>query len=75
VPRFELAPGEQDAFAVHATTTRPRLVEWRLEADVSSQGKSSLLRIDDGGRPFRTAGTAGVPLVEWRGGGWRPYEP
>ncbi|MFF3420714.1 helix-turn-helix domain-containing protein [Streptomyces sp. NPDC002698] len=35
--------------------------DWYLDLDWSSQGRTGTIRIDDHGRPFRTAGTAGLP--------------
>ncbi|MGW7280297.1 helix-turn-helix domain-containing protein [Streptomyces sp. NPDC054844] len=34
---------------------------WHLELDWSSQGRKGTVRIDDGGRPFRTSAIAGLP--------------
>ncbi len=38
---------------------------WYLELDWSSGGRSGTVRIDDGGRPFRTSGIAGLPRYEY----------
>jgi|UniRef100_A0AAU3HZA2 hypothetical protein len=35
--------------------------DWYLDLDWSSQGRTGTVRIDDHGRPFRTAGIAGLP--------------
>ncbi|MFD5521997.1 helix-turn-helix domain-containing protein [Streptomyces sp. NPDC127066] len=35
--------------------------DWYLDLDWSSQGRTGTIRIDDHGRPFRTAGVAGLP--------------
>lgn len=35
--------------------------DWYLDLDWSSQGRTGTIRIDDDGRPFRTAGIAGLP--------------
>ncbi|MEV7286263.1 helix-turn-helix transcriptional regulator [Streptomyces sp. NPDC093252] len=34
--------------------------DWYLELDWSSQGRTGTVRIDDGGRPFRTSATTGL---------------
>ncbi|MGY0070707.1 helix-turn-helix domain-containing protein [Streptomyces sp. QTS137] len=38
---------------------------WYLELDWSSGGRSGTVRIDDGGRPFRTSGIEGLPRYEY----------
>ncbi|WP_432101464.1 helix-turn-helix domain-containing protein [Streptomyces sp. WAC 04229] len=48
---------------------------WYLELDWSSQGRTGTVRVDDGGRPFRTSGIEGLPrymydTLERR---WGPY--
>jgi hypothetical protein len=39
--------------------------DWYLELGWSSGGRSGTVRIDDGGRPFRTSGVAGLPRYEY----------
>ncbi|GGT15284.1 hypothetical protein [Streptomyces purpureus] len=34
---------------------------WELELEWSSEGRSGTVRINDGGRPFRTTGIRGRP--------------
>ncbi|MER7476085.1 helix-turn-helix domain-containing protein [Streptomyces sp. NPDC126510] len=48
---------------------------WYLELDWSSQGRSGTVRIDDGGRPFRTSGIAGLSryLYDTSARQWKPY--
>ncbi|MFI0962717.1 helix-turn-helix domain-containing protein [Streptomyces sp. NPDC021080] len=43
---------------------------WYLELDWSSQGRTGTERIDDGGRPFRTSGTDGLPRYWYAHDGW-----
>lgn len=80
VPQFELDPGEQDAFAIRATAAPGELVRWRIVGEVSSAGEVTPLTLDDGGEPFRTAGTvdaAGegvLPMLVWDGGAWVPLQ-
>jgi transcriptional regulator with XRE-family HTH domain len=46
--------------------------DWYVEVRWSSAGRSGTLRIDDGGRPFRTSGTGGGPEYgyDWSAGKW-----
>ncbi|MGY1455823.1 helix-turn-helix domain-containing protein [Streptomyces sp. SS8] len=39
--------------------------DWYIEVEWSSGDDSGTLRIDDGGRPFRTSGTKGRPEYRW----------
>ncbi|MEU9140426.1 helix-turn-helix domain-containing protein [Streptomyces sp. NPDC048404] len=39
--------------------------DWYLDLDWSSQGRTGTIRIDDHGRPFRTAGIAGLPRYSY----------
>ncbi|MFI6611311.1 helix-turn-helix domain-containing protein [Streptomyces sp. NPDC050507] len=41
-------------------------VTWYLELEWSSGGRSGMLRIDDNGKPFRTAGMMNRPVYEYR---------
>ncbi|MFC8537053.1 helix-turn-helix domain-containing protein [Streptomyces sp. NPDC057249] len=41
-------------------------VSWYLELDWSSGGRTGTLRVDDGGRPFRTSSIAGRPEYYYR---------
>ncbi|WP_181785432.1 helix-turn-helix domain-containing protein [Streptomyces phytophilus] len=50
--------------------------DWYLELEWSSQGRSSTVRIDDGGRPFRTSSVDGLPQYDYWGSddNWTPSE-
>ncbi|MEU3602564.1 helix-turn-helix transcriptional regulator [Streptomyces sp. NPDC006798] len=39
--------------------------DWYLELEWSSGGRRGVVRIDEGGRPFRTSGVAGRPVHEY----------
>ncbi|MEU4088660.1 transcriptional regulator [Streptomyces aureus] len=41
--------------------------DWYLDLDWSSQGRTGTIRIDDHGRPFRTAATAALPRYIYNG--------
>ncbi|MFE4667981.1 helix-turn-helix domain-containing protein [Streptomyces sp. NPDC056716] len=49
--------------------------DWYLELDWSSQGRTGTVRIDDGGRPFRTSAVAGLDryAYDYENRGWAPY--
>ncbi|MEV3968577.1 helix-turn-helix domain-containing protein [Streptomyces sp. NPDC050698] len=49
---------------------------WYLELDWSSQGRTGTVRIDDGGRPFRTSGIKGLPrwVYDTSARAWTPYD-
>ncbi|MFJ4870422.1 helix-turn-helix domain-containing protein [Streptomyces sp. NPDC088757] len=57
-------------------TTKSHDVSWYLEVDWSSGDRKGTVRVDDGGRPFRTSATAGRPSYVWwvEPGEWRPDE-
>ncbi|MGW9437874.1 helix-turn-helix domain-containing protein [Streptomyces sp. NPDC055607] len=57
-------------------TTKAHDVRWYLEVDWSSGDRRGTVRVDDGGRPFRTSATAGRPSYIWwvEPGEWRPDE-
>ncbi|MYV65921.1 transcriptional regulator [Streptomyces sp. SID2131] len=57
-------------------TTKAHDVRWYLEVDWSSGDRRGTVRVDDGGRPFRTSATAGRPSYVWwvEPGEWRPDE-
>ncbi|WP_159060625.1 transcriptional regulator, partial [Streptomyces acidiscabies] len=48
---------------------------WYLELDWSSQGRAGTVRVDDGGRPFRTTAITGLPryVYDTQNRNWRPY--
>ncbi|MFF3552008.1 helix-turn-helix domain-containing protein [Streptomyces tsukubensis] len=45
--------------------------DWYLELEWSSGGRRGVVRIDDGGRPFRTSAIAGRPVYEYDTGARR----
>ncbi|MFF4872751.1 helix-turn-helix domain-containing protein [Streptomyces sp. NPDC000961] len=57
-------------------TTKAHDVSWYLEVDWSSGDRKGTIRVDDGGRPFRTSATAGRPAYIWwvEPGEWRPAD-
>ncbi|MEU0231967.1 MULTISPECIES: helix-turn-helix transcriptional regulator [unclassified Streptomyces] len=57
-------------------TTKAHDVSWYLEVDWSSGDRRGTIRVDDGGRPFRTSALAGRPSYVWwvEPGEWRPDE-
>ncbi|MFF4173757.1 helix-turn-helix domain-containing protein [Streptomyces sp. NPDC001744] len=57
-------------------TTEAHDVRWYLEVSWSSGDRKGVIRVDDGGRPFRTSATAGRPSYIWWAdpGEWRPSE-
>ncbi|MFE0632983.1 helix-turn-helix domain-containing protein [Streptomyces sp. NPDC058864] len=63
---------EQDPLVlrVHARTVRCDC-EWFLELEWTAGGPTETVRIDDGGRPFRTSGVKGRPEYGyWSSAGW-----
>ncbi|GHC71383.1 helix-turn-helix domain-containing protein [Streptomyces flavofungini] len=52
-------------------------VQWSLNLQWSSGGRSGVLRIDDAGRPFRTSADEGRPEYKWPNGAtkWSREEP
>ncbi|MFB7030793.1 MULTISPECIES: helix-turn-helix domain-containing protein [unclassified Streptomyces] len=57
-------------------TTKAYDVSWYLEVEWSSGDRRGTIRVDDGGRPFRTSATAGRPSYLWwvDPGEWRVDE-
>ncbi|MFF5637534.1 helix-turn-helix domain-containing protein [Streptomyces sp. NPDC012825] len=57
-------------------TTKAHDVSWYLEVEWSSGDRRGTIRVDDGGRPFRTSALAGRPSYVWwvEPGEWRPDE-
>lgn len=51
-------------------------VTWYLELKWSSGGREGMLRIDDGGKPFRTSGMRGRPMYTYGNDEvkWEPYQ-
>ncbi|MDX2405174.1 helix-turn-helix domain-containing protein [Streptomyces microflavus] len=52
-------------------------VTWYLELKWSSGGREGMLRVDDGGKPFRTSGMRGRPMYTYGNDEvkWEPYQP
>jgi hypothetical protein len=69
-----VSKGEVEIFEVEARATRD-IVEWTAELTVIVNGKRDLLRINDAGKPFVTAGTDGFSPLEWSGNEWQEAEP
>ncbi len=56
-PRLPYRVTKDDPLVVRVEATAARCdCDWYLEAEWSSGGQRGTLRIDDGGRPFRTSG-------------------
>ncbi|MEU1512921.1 helix-turn-helix transcriptional regulator [Streptomyces sp. NPDC005811] len=75
---YKVSESDPEVFYVFADA-RAHNVSWYLELDWSSGDRQGTLRIDDHGKPFRTAGNVGRPAYtyplgdsEW---GRDPYEP
>ncbi|QTA32769.1 Helix-turn-helix domain protein [Streptomyces sp. CA-256286] len=51
-------------------------VTWYLELKWSSGGREGMLRVDDGGKPFRTSGMRGRPMYTYGNDEvkWEPYQ-
>ncbi|MFF8672880.1 helix-turn-helix domain-containing protein [Streptomyces sp. NPDC015242] len=71
---YRVSARDPEVLLVNART-RGCDCRWYLELDWSSQGRSGTVRIDDGGRPFRTSGIAGLPryLYDTSARQWKPY--
>ncbi|MFF5367108.1 helix-turn-helix domain-containing protein [Streptomyces sp. NPDC013187] len=71
---YRVSAQDPEVLLVNART-RGCDCRWYLELDWSSQGRSGTVRIDDGGRPFRTSGIAGLPryLYDTSARQWKPY--
>ncbi|WJV46988.1 helix-turn-helix domain-containing protein [Streptomyces flavofungini] len=52
-------------------------VQWSLNLQWSTGGRTGVLRVDDAGRPFRTSSDAGRPEYKWPNGAtkWSREEP
>ncbi|MEU8628341.1 helix-turn-helix domain-containing protein [Streptomyces sp. NPDC048669] len=62
---YRVSSTDVEVFHVNAHT-EDHDVTWYLELDWSSKGRSGTLRIDDNGKPFRTAGMRNRPVYEYR---------
>jgi hypothetical protein len=71
---YRVSARDPEVLLVNART-RGCDCRWYLELDWSSQGRSGTVRVDDGGRPFRTSGIAGLPryLYDTSARQWAPY--
>ncbi|MEU3850155.1 helix-turn-helix domain-containing protein [Streptomyces sp. NPDC029554] len=71
---YRVSAQDPEVLLVNART-RGCDCRWYLELDWSSQGRSGTVRIDDGGRPFRTSGITGLPryLYDTSARRWTPY--
>jgi hypothetical protein len=59
-----LSPGDVEVFHITASTTRR--CRWTAELHITVQTASHERRTsDDGGQPFRTSGTEGLPTSVW----------
>lgn len=69
---YQVTPGDPLALRVEAKTAEYDC-EWYLEVRWSRGDRSGTLRIDDGGRPFRTSGEGGGRSYgyDWSDGAWR----
>ncbi|MER7706842.1 hypothetical protein ABTX81_28585 [Kitasatospora sp. NPDC097605] len=61
---FTVESGEIETFLVSATTGRA-LCQWYLELDLVSGSKHTTVRVDNGGKNFRTAPVPRTPLWSW----------
>jgi hypothetical protein len=68
---YKVSESDPEVFYVQANTSA-HYVNWYLELDWSSGDRQGTLRVDDGGKPFRTSGSQGRPAYEYWGGdtGW-----
>lgn len=71
---YRVSARDPEVLLVNART-RDCDCRWYLELDWSLQGRSGTVRVDDGGRPFRTSGIAGLPryLYDTSARQWAPY--
>ncbi|MFB7287138.1 helix-turn-helix domain-containing protein [Actinacidiphila glaucinigra] len=69
---YQVSAQDPLVLRVHARTVRCDC-DWFLELEWSAGGRSGTVRVDDGGRPFRTSGVKGRPEYEyWSPAGWTP---
>ncbi|MDX3098962.1 helix-turn-helix domain-containing protein [Streptomyces sp. ME19-03-3] len=67
---YQVSAQEPLVLRVHARTVRCDC-DWYLELEWSAGGRSGTVRVDDGGRPFRTSGVKGRPAYGYRSSaGW-----
>ncbi|MFI6645826.1 transcriptional regulator [Streptomyces sp. NPDC050504] len=72
---FKVSSSDPEVIDVDVHTEKHD-VRWYLELEWSSGDQQGVVRIDDGGRPFRTSSVKGRPQFTYAGGesGWEPYE-
>lgn len=61
---YSVAAGDPAVLRVSAETESCDC-QWYLELEWSSEGRTGTVRIDDGGRPFRTTGIKGLPRYSY----------
>ncbi|MFB7470411.1 hypothetical protein [Kitasatospora sp. NPDC056184] len=61
---FTVESGEIETFLISAKTERA-LYQWYLELDLVSGDKHTTVRVDNGGKNFRTAPVPATPLWSW----------
>ncbi|MFF7214977.1 helix-turn-helix domain-containing protein [Streptomyces sp. NPDC008238] len=67
---YQVSDRDPLVLRVHARTLRCDC-DWFLELEWSAGGRSGTVRLDDGGRPFRTSGVKGRPEYGyWSPSGW-----
>ncbi|WP_431951935.1 helix-turn-helix domain-containing protein [Actinacidiphila sp. bgisy167] len=68
---YQVTASDPLVLRVHARTVHCDC-DWYLELEWSAGGRSDTVRIDDGGRPFRTSGVKGRPEYNYwsPGDGW-----
>ncbi|WP_147312511.1 hypothetical protein [Thermomonospora umbrina] len=71
---FTLAKAETEVFNITAYTRRPVVIEWRLHLDLTVDGKSRPIEIDDHGKPFRTSAAPAERQYTWQYDGWHDHE-
>jgi hypothetical protein len=58
-----MSPGDVEVFHITASTTRR--CRWTAELHITVNGEPRTAYLDDGGQPFRTSGTEGLPTSVW----------
>ncbi|MEZ0064072.1 plasmid maintenance system antidote protein VapI [Streptacidiphilus sp. MAP12-20] len=71
---FQISATDTQVLDVDAHTT-DQDVSWYLDLVWSSGNRQGTLRIDDHGKPFRTAGLKGAPAYFYDGTTWSPTSP
>ncbi|MFE7763201.1 helix-turn-helix domain-containing protein [Streptomyces sp. NPDC057438] len=71
---YSVAAGDPAVLSVSADTESCDC-QWYLELEWSSEGRTGTVRIDDGGRPFRTTGIKGLPRYSYatESHRWTPF--